>query len=117
MWVGKVVNQGDPSAPVGSDPYTRYERGLKAASLGLVLFAVLTGLVSLALPTIIHHFRTKRTLAVAQTLLSLSFAMTFLIPPRHIYLAAMNIALFGIPWAVFLVLVSGFHVAIYRLVY
>jgi len=104
VWVGKVVNQGDGSAPAGSEPYVRYERGLKAASLGLVLFAVLTGMVSLALPRILHRFQTKRTLAAAQVMLCLCFSATFLIPPRHIYLAAMNIAWFGIPWAVFLIL-------------
>ena len=104
VWVGKVVNQGDGSAPAGSELYIRYERGLKAASLGLVFFAVLTGVVSMALPKILHRFRTKRTLAVAQIMLCLSFATTFLVPPRHIYWAALNIACFGVPWAVFLIL-------------
>ena len=91
VWVGKVVNRGDGAAHVGSAPYVRYERGLKAASMGFVMFAVLTGVVSLLLPAILHRFKTRRTLATAQVLLMLCYLATFLVPRGHIYLAAANI--------------------------
>lgn len=104
VWVGKVVNQGDGGAPVGSEPYVRYERGLKAASLGFVMFAVMTGFVSMALPAIIHRYKTRPTLAAAQLTLAICYGLTFLVPRRKIYIAAANIALFAIPWAVFLVI-------------
>ncbi len=103
VWVGKVVNQGDGGAPVGSDEYVRYERGIKAASLGLVLFATLTGLVSAALPRVLRRFKTRPTLAVSQLLLAACYGLTFLVPRRQVYFAAAVIALFALPWAVFLV--------------
>ncbi len=103
VWVGKVVNQGDGGAVVGSEEYVRYERGIKAASLGFVLFAILTGLVSMALPRILHRFKTRPTLAVAQLLLAGCYGLTFLVPYRQVYGAAAVIGLFGLPWAVFLV--------------
>jgi len=103
VWVGKVVNQGDGGAPVGSEAYVRYERGIKAASLGFVIFAILTGLVSIALPNILHRFKTRPTLAVAQLLLAGCYGLTFLVPRRKIYAAAIVIGMFALPWAVFLV--------------
>jgi len=103
VWVGKVVNQGNGGAPVGSEEYIRYERGIKAASLGFVLFAILTGLVSMALPRILHRFKTRPTLAVAQILLAGCYGLTFAVPRRQVYGAAAVIGLFALPWAVFLV--------------
>ena len=103
VWVGKVVNQGNGSAPVGSEEYVCYERGIKAASLGFLVFAILTGVVSMALPHILHRFKTRPTLAVAQVLLAGCYGLTFLVPRRQIYGAAAVIGLFGLPWAVFLV--------------
>jgi solute carrier family 45, member 1/2/4 len=103
VWVGKVVNQGDGSAAVGSEEYMRYERGIKAASLGLVLFATLTGLVSAALPRVLRRFKTRPTLAISQLLLAMCYGATFLVPRRQVYFAAAIIACFALPWAVFLV--------------
>lgn len=103
VWVGKSVNQGDGAALVGSDKYMRYERGIKAASLGLVLFAILTGLSSMALPWVLHRFKTRRTLAAAQVLLCLCYCATFLVPYDRIYVAAAVIMLFALPWSVFIV--------------
>lgn len=103
VWVGKVVNQGDGGALEGSEEYVRYEDGIKAASLGLVLFATLTGLASAALPRVLRRFKTRPTLAVSQLLLGICYGLTFLVPRRQVYLAAAVIALFSLPWAVFLV--------------
>jgi solute carrier family 45 protein 1/2/4 len=103
VWVGKVVNQGNGGAEVGSEEYVRYERGIKAASLGLVLFAVFTGLASAALPRVLRRFKTRPTLAVSQFLLAACYGLTFLVPRRQVYGAAAVISLFSLPWAVFLV--------------
>ena len=103
VWVGKVVNQGDAAAPVGSHLYVLYEQGVKAASAGFVAFAVLSGVVCLFLPSVLHRCGNRRTLAAAQVLLVLCYLSTFTIPARAIYLAAANIAAFALPWGVFLV--------------
>lgn len=87
-WVGQIINNGDAHAEVGSDPYQRYQVGVKIGSFGLVIYAVVAGITASILPYIIRRFKNKRTLAAGQVILCLCFATTFCIPAGHTYIAA-----------------------------
>jgi len=99
-WVGTDIFHGDPSS---SDPVlvAKFEEGVRRASLGMALNAVVTVIASLVLPKLADKIGIRPCYCAGQLVLAGCLISTIFVTTEFEALAV--IAVCGIPWAVVMV--------------
>jgi len=101
-WVGEAVFGGDPYAPEDSPAKNAFDDGVRHGALALGCNAILTILMSAALPKIVKTIGIRIVFFSSQIILATCLILTFWIKSKEGAICLILVC--GIPWAVTMVL-------------